>query len=126
MGRVHPLLVEAVRVAVRAAAAPTAWCTRCWAGPGDARLRPGLPRTPGGRDPPTDSPAPASDAWRSIELGEARIRIPAGTALDLGATGEGLGRRPGRAGLEQELGEPALVSLGGDIAISAPTAPRGG
>ncbi len=118
---VHPLLVEAVRVGVRAAAAT------------DGLVHPllGRPLVTLGYDrdfrelreleaAPTDPPAPAVDAWRSIELDEGRIRIPAGTALDLGSTAKAWAADLVAAGLEQELGEPALVSLGGDIAISAP------
>ncbi len=118
---VHPLLVEAVRVAVRAAAAT------------DGLVHPllGRPLVTLGYDrdfrelreietTPTDTPAPAVDAWRSIELGEGRIRIPAGTALDLGSTAKAWAADVVAAGLGQELGEPALVSLGGDITISAP------
>jgi FAD:protein FMN transferase len=118
---VHPLLVEAVRVAVRAAAATS----------GLVHPLLGRPLVTLGYDrdfrelreietAPTDAPAPAVDAWRSIELGEARVRIPAGTALDLGSTAKAWAADVVAAGLEQELGEPALVSLGGDIAISAP------
>jgi thiamine biosynthesis lipoprotein len=118
---VHPLLVEAVRVAVAAAAAT------------DGLVHPllGRPLVTLGYDrdfrelreletAPTSTPAPAVDAWRSIELDDARIRIPAGTALDLGSTAKAWAADVVAAGLEQELGEPALVSLGGDIAISAP------
>ena len=118
---VHPLLVEAVRVAVGAAAAT------------DGMVHPllGRPLVTLGYDrdfrelrevetAPTDPPAPAVDAWRSIELDEARVRIPAGTALDLGSTAKAWAADVVAAGLEQELGEPALVSLGGDIMISAP------
>ena len=118
---VHPLLVEAVRVAVGAAAAT------------DGMVHPllGRPLVTLGYDrdfrelreletATTDTPAPALDAWRSIDLDDTRIRIPAGTALDLGSTAKAWAADVVAAGLEQELGEPALVSLGGDIAISAP------
>ena len=118
---VHPLLVEAVRIAVRAAAAT------------DGLVHPllGRPLVTLGYDrdfrelreietAPTDTPAPAVDAWRSIDLDEARVRIPAGTALDLGSTAKAWAADLVSTGLEQELGEPALVSLGGDISISAP------
>ncbi len=117
---VHPLLVAAVRVAVSAAAAT------------DGLVHPllGRPLVTLGYDrdfrelrelatAPTDSSAPSVDAWRSIELDEARIRIPAGTALDLGSTAKAWAADVVAAALEQELDEPALVSLGGDISISA-------
>ena len=118
---VDPLLVEAVRVAVRAAAAT------------DGMVHPllGRPLVTLGYDrdfrelrevetAPTDPSAPPVDAWRSIELDEDRVRIPAGTALDLGSTAKAWAADVVAAALEQDLGEPALVSLGGDIMISAP------
>jgi thiamine biosynthesis lipoprotein len=118
---VHPLLVEAVRVAVRAAAVT------------DGLVHPllGRPLVTLGYDrdfrelrevqtAATYLPALPVDAWRSIELDESHLRIPAGTALDLGATAKAWAADLVAAGLEQELGEPALVSLGGDLAISAP------
>jgi thiamine biosynthesis lipoprotein len=121
---VHPLLVEAVRVAVRAAAVT------------DGLVHPllGRPLVTLGYDrdfrelrevqelqtAAPCQPAPPVDAWRSIELDEAHLRIPAGTALDLGATAKAWAADLVATGLEQELGEPALVSLGGDLAISAP------
>jgi thiamine biosynthesis lipoprotein len=121
---VHPLLVEAVRVAVRAAATT------------DGLVDPllGRPLVTLGYDrdfrelrelhepgiAPTDAAPPPLGAWRSIELDDARIRIPDGSALDLGATAKAWAADLVAAGLEQELGEPALVSLGGDLAIAAP------
>jgi thiamine biosynthesis lipoprotein len=118
---VHPLLVEAVRVAVGAAAA-----TR-----GIVHPLLGRPLVTLGYDrdfrelrevetAPTHTSAPPVDAWRSIELDDGRVRIPAGTALDLGSTAKAWAADVVAAGLEQELDEPALVSLGGDIMISAP------
>ena len=118
---VHPLLVEATRVAVRAADATN----------GLVHPLLGRPLVTLGYDrdfrelrdvgtAPTGTPAPAVDAWQRIELDAARIRIPAGTALDLGATAKAWAADVVAAGLEQELGEPALVSLGGDITIAAP------
>ena len=119
---VDPLLVEAVRVAVRAAAAT------------DGMVHPllGRPLVTLGYDRDfrelreivtaraAHTPAPVVDAWRSIELDEDRVRIPVGTALDLGSTAKAWAADLVAAGLEQELGEPALVSLGGDLSISAP------
>ena len=118
---VDPLLVEAVRVAVRAAAVT------------DGIVHPllGRPLVTLGYDrdfrelreldtEPVDTPAPPVDAWESIELDDDRVRIPAGTALDLGSTAKAWAADVVASGLEQELGEPALVSLGGDLAIASP------
>jgi thiamine biosynthesis lipoprotein len=118
---VHPLLVEAVRVAVHAATAT------------DGLVHPllGRPLVTLGYDrdfgelreidtTPARTPSPDVGAWRAIELDEARVRIPAGTALDLGASAKAWAADVVAAGLEQELGQPALVSLGGDLAVAAP------
>ena len=118
---VDPLLVEAVRVAVRAAAATDGMVHPLLGRPlvtlGYDRDFGELREVETGQSEPS---APPVDAWRSIELGEARVRIPAGTALDLGSTAKAWAADVVAAGLEQDLGEPALVSLGGDIMISAP------
>lgn len=67
------------------------------------------------------SPAPAPDRWREIGLDpDGAIRVPAGTALDLGATGKAWAADVVATAFDQELGGPALVSLGGDLAIAAP------
>lgn len=59
------------------------------------------------------------DAWQAIELDpEGAIRIPAGTALDLGSTGKAWAADLIAAGCTGELGAAAIVSLGGDIAIA--------
>ncbi len=46
------------------------------------------------------------------------VRVPPGTALDLGATGKGFAADLVAAALAVELREPALVSVGGDLTIS--------
>jgi thiamine biosynthesis lipoprotein len=118
---VHPLLVAAVRVAVAAAQATQ----------GLVHPLLGRPLVTLGYDRDyrelvdvggelTSTPAPSVDAWQWIELEELRIRIPDGTALDLGSTAKAWAADTVAAGIGQELGEPALVSLGGDIAIAAP------
>ena len=64
---------------------------------------------------------PGIDAWRQIGLDpEGAIRVPQGTALDLGSTGKAWAADLIAAATEAELGEPALVSVGGDVRISAP------
>ena len=64
--------------------------------------------------------------WQSVRLDGRRLRLAAGTRLDLGATAKGLGAN--RAAREAALAVPAggvLVSLGGDIAVAG-EAPVGG
>src|SRR4051812_12629214 len=65
--------------------------------------------------------------WRHVELDDAasRVRIPAGTIIDLGSTAKGLA-----ADLASEAAADAadcgvLVSLGGDISIAGETPPGG-
>lgn len=118
---VDPLLVEAARVAVAAAAAT------------DGLVHPllGRPMVTLGYDRdfrelrarddlPAETPPPALDAWREVELRAGLVRIPLGSALDLGSTAKAWAADLVATGVEHELGEPALVSLGGDIAIAAP------
>src|SRR5215472_3379882 len=64
--------------------------------------------------------------WQSVRLDGRRLRLAAGTRLDLGATAKGLGAD--RAAREAAAVVPAggvLVSLGGDIAVAG-EAPCGG
>ena len=70
--------------------------------------------------------APAA-GWRLVELDEDRrsIRIPSGVELDLGATAKALAADHAALAAADRTGAGVLVSLGGDIAIAGP-APRGG
>lgn len=70
---------------------------------------------------PTMAPAPDPDAWREIELDPAgALRIPVGTALDLGATGKAWAADLVAAAYAEQLDAAALVSVGGDLRIAAP------
>lgn len=65
--------------------------------------------------------APGRDRWREIGLdADGAIRVPAGTALDLGATGKAWAADVIATAFAEQLGGPALVSLGGDLAIAVP------
>ena len=65
--------------------------------------------------------APGLDRWREIVLDpDGAIRVPAGTALDLGSTGKAWAADVVATAFAEELGGAALVSLGGDLAIAAP------
>jgi len=119
---VRPLLVEAVRAANDAAA--------CSDGLVDPLLGRSLVTLGYDRDfgllveladasSPT-STAPTRDAWRQIRVTEDRVRIPASTALDLGATAKAWAADLVATVIERELGASALVSLGGDIRVAAP------
>jgi thiamine biosynthesis lipoprotein len=64
--------------------------------------------------------------WRSVRLDGRRLRLAAGTRLDLGATAKGLGAdRAARAAAAAVPAGGVLVSLGGDIAVAG-EAPVGG
>jgi thiamine biosynthesis lipoprotein len=64
--------------------------------------------------------------WRSVELRGRLLRVPAGTCLDLGATGKGLGADRAAAAAWRACGRGGvLVSLGGDIAVTGQS-PVGG
>lgn len=65
--------------------------------------------------------APGTDTWQQIGLDPAGgIRVPAGTALDLGATAKAWTSDLVAAAFTAELAGPALVSIGGDLAIASP------
>ncbi len=73
------------------------------------------PGEPAGAEPPP------LNAWREIRTDRAgAIRVPAGTALDLGSTGKAWAADLIATAIEEELGEPALVSIGGDLRVAAP------
>ncbi len=117
---VDPLLVAAVGVAVDAARAT------------DGIVHPLLGRhlVSWGYDrdygelvdtgPATPPPAPGPRSWTGLGLAEDAIRVPAGTALDLGSTGKAFAADLVVATLAGELDTPAIVSVGGDLAVSQP------
>ncbi|MEO8475835.1 MAG: FAD:protein FMN transferase [Actinomycetota bacterium] len=124
--RVAPLLIDAIEVALRAAALtdgdvdPTV---------GEALLLVGYDRDFAGmdRDGPPIGSLRAAPGWRAVELDRERVqvRIPRGVRLDLGATAKAFAadRAARAAAAASESG--VLVSLGGDIAVAG-DAPRGG
>ena len=76
-----------------------------------AELQPG--RTAGARIEP-----PPLGAWRSIEWEAGAIRIPAGTALDLGATAKAWAGDVISRTIAEEEHSNVVLSLGGDVAIA--------
>jgi thiamine biosynthesis lipoprotein len=72
-------------------------------------------------DDPAGIPLPAvPDAWRAIGVDPCgAVLVPAGTALDLGATGKAFAADLVAATLAA-AGTACIVSLGGDIAIGVP------
>ena len=69
---------------------------------------------------PVVVPAPDPASWQLIGLADDAVRVPAGTALDLGATGKGFAADLVAATLAGELSASAVVSVGGDLAVSLP------
>ena len=64
---------------------------------------------------------PALESWRDLGLDpDGAIRVPTGTALDLGSTGKAWAADVVAAAFAAELGGSALVSIGGDLAVAAP------
>jgi thiamine biosynthesis lipoprotein len=121
--RVDPLLVAATRVAVAAARAT------------DGLVHPLLGRrlVELGYDRDFDtlvdladeriieSAPPPLDSWAGIGLDPAgAIRIPAGSSLDLGATGKAWAADVIATAYEERLRSSAIVSVGGDLRIAHP------
>lgn len=119
---VHPLLVAAVRAAYDAADRSDGLVDpllgRSLVTLGYDRTFDRLVEVAG--SPPGPPAAPTPGAWREIRVEDDRVRIPAGTALDLGATAKAWAADLVAEAIEQEVGEPAVVSLGGDIRVAAP------
>ncbi|HLY94244.1 MAG TPA: FAD:protein FMN transferase [Gaiellaceae bacterium] len=121
-------LYEALRVALRAAAAtngvvdPTVGRSLRLAGYDTTY------RVVSSRDGDAFRPRfEAAAGWQTVELDDARrsVRVPVGVELDLGATAKALAAdRAARAAAEAS-GCGVLVSLGGDVAVAG-EAPEGG
>lgn len=68
----------------------------------------------------TPATAPSPGSWEQIGIADDAIRVPAGTALDLGATGKAFAADLVVATLAGELASSAIVSVGGDLAVARP------
>jgi thiamine biosynthesis lipoprotein len=117
---VGPLLLEAVEVALRAA--------RLTAGDVDPTVGAAVIGNGYDRDfeaVAAEGPGPRratrpAPGWRSVELDldGARIRVPAGSGLDLGATAKALAADRAAYAAARSAGTGVVVSLGGDLAIA--------
>lgn len=124
---VSPLLAEAVEVALVAAAQtggdvdPTLGGALVAAGY-DADYA-SLPAD----GPPVAPRPPRPGSWREIELDPAAgtLRVPAGVALDLGATAKALAVDRAAAAIATATGAGVLVNVGGDLAAAGPTPAAG-
>ena len=56
-------------------------------------------------------------AWHELEVADDAVRVPAGTALDLGATGKAWVADVVAETVAAELGGTCVVSLGGDVSV---------
>lgn len=76
--------------------------------------------------PPTSITVRPAPGWRQVEMADddRRVRCPAGTLLDLGATAKGLASDLAAEAAFSAAGCGVLVSLGGDIAVAG-AAPGG-
>ncbi len=71
--------------------------------------------------PSSGRPAPAPGWWRILLDPAARtVSLPAGIHVDLGATGQGVRRRPERPAHRRRPRMRRLVNLGGDVAVAGP------
>jgi thiamine biosynthesis lipoprotein len=118
---VGPLLIEAIQVALRAAAAsdglvdPTVGRTLRLAGYDETFE---LVRARDGRA--FRARFAAVPGWRRVDVDRERgtVRLTAGAELDLGATAKALAADRGARAAAREAGCGVLVSLGGDVAAA--------
>lgn len=117
---VGPVLIGALEVALHAA--------RLTDGDVDPTVGPALEAIGYDRDfasmelSGAGSPPIPAGRWREVEVDaeEWRVRIPAGTSLDLGATAKAWCADRSAAAAHQAAGCGVLVSLGGDLAVAGP------
>lgn len=79
------------------------------------------------RDPVPQLAAARAGGWRQIELSydPPGVLVPAGMALDLGATAKAMASDRAARAVAAATGAGALVSLGGDIAVAGRVPPGG-
>jgi FAD:protein FMN transferase len=71
---------------------------------------------PGDDASPVSLPV-ARGRWEDVRVGPATVTVPAGAALDLGATGKAFAADLVALSVAEECGEPVLVSVGGDVRV---------
>lgn len=111
------LLVELVEVALAAAASTDGLVDPCLGRQVDAA---GYRSWAAGEvavlDPGTTMPA-ASGSWCEVEVATGRVRIPAGVALDLGATAKAWLADEVAERIADELGLDVIANMGGDLRV---------
>ena len=123
---VDPLLCAAVRAALWAAEVTDGLVDPCLGG---ALVTLGydddlgvVQRRPAGHSPAAHG-APARhrpDAWRELQVADGAILVPAGTALDLGASGKAWAADVVARAAADAAGCATVVSLGGDVRVAGP------
>jgi FAD:protein FMN transferase len=75
-----------------------------------------------GRTEPAAIEAVPAAGWRRIEIDDerARVRVPAGVTIDLGATAKALAADRAAGIVHRATGAGTLVNLGGDLAVAGP------
>lgn len=119
---VSPILVAALRVALRAARETDGLVDPCLGG---LLVTAGYDRTfdelnPLSRAVPDAAQLPRltghdRQAWRAVELTDSAVRVPVGAALDLGATGKGFAADLVALAVVESIGGCGVVSVGGDL-----------
>lgn len=81
----------------------------------------------GGRSDAGTAPAGPVPGWQRLvhDPGAARLTVPPGVGIDLGATAKAFAADAAVARIAERVGGGVLVSLGGDLAVAGP-APAGG
>jgi len=121
---VDPLLVAALRVALRAAAGSNGVVVPTL---GRALVAIGYDRDFADVAPSSDlpvTPLPAGDgypqAWQRIEIDGDTVTLPRGVHLDLGATAKAWAADVAAERIAADSGCGVLVNLGGDLAVAGP------
>ena len=117
---VSPLLVGAIRVALRAAHSTDGLVDPTL---GELMVAAGYDRTftqIRGTAAAHSLPTPINGAWADVRVEGTRVRVPPGVCLDLGATGKAYAADLVALTLVERLGVAAVVSVGGDVRAHAP------
>lgn len=116
---VDPILLDALRVALRAAAQTDGAVDPTL---GTAMIELGYDRTfaevPASSPLPVQPAAPARHAWRRVRIEDGAVTLPRGVRLDLGATAKAWAADVAADRIARGLGVGALVNLGGDVAVA--------
>lgn len=117
---VNPILVGAIRVALRAADSTDGLVDPTL---GELMVAAGYDRTfaqLGGRADANALPTLVSRGWADVRIEGTQVQVPTGLALDLGATGKAFAADLVALTLVEQLDVAVVVSVGGDIRAHAP------